>query len=306
MIETIFQYIYEFKIENAYKLLNSQFMSSVIGALAGAFAGAYVAHKIASNAKRRELLEAQMRSTNVAISSAFLTCNSLLALKGQHVKSLYDNYIYQKEKFEAALKNPPANGIILFEMDLKTLRMPFVPFDDVSRRVQEQINVRGRPLALVSTIQNSLDSLKHSFEQRNTIIKRFKTDFNGVSEEIKLKIYFGVRLQDGSIHQEYDDIIQIISKYTDDVIFFSSLLCSDLVAHGDNIRTYYKKRFGKHLEKTASPDFKTEKAENLMPDVKDYEDWLMMFKVHPQKQSWFKRLWILISRSKPTPKSDVV
>lgn len=306
MIEMIFQYIYEFKIESAYKLINSQFMSSVIGALAGAFAGAYTAHKIASNAKTRELLEAQMRSTNVAISSAFLTCNSLLALKGQHVKSLYENHVSQKEKFEAVLKNPPANGQIHFEMDLKTLRMPFVPFDDVSRRVQEQIYVRGRPIALVFTIQNSLASLRESLEYRNKLIERFKTDFIGVSEKIKLKIYFGVRLPDRNIHQEYADILQTIYQYTDEVIFFSSLLCSDLVTHGDNIRTYYKKRFGKHLEKTTSPDFKTEKAEILMPDVKDFEDWLTMFKVHPQKQSWFKRLWILISRSKPTPKTDAV
>ena len=266
-------------------------MSSVIGALAGAFAGAYVAHKIASNAKKRDLLEAQMRSTNVAISSAFLTCNSLLALKGQYVKSLYENHLSQKEKFEAALKNTPANRQVHFEMDFKTLRMPFVPFDDVSRRVQEQIDVRGRPLALVSTIQNSLVSLRDSLEYRNTLIERFKTDFKGGAEEIKLKIYFGVRLPDGNIHQEYNDIIQAISQYTDDVVFFCSLLCSDLVAHGDKIRTYYKKRFGKHLEKTTSPDFKTEKAENLMPDATDYEDWLTMFKVHPQKQSWFKRLW---------------
>lgn len=306
MIEMIFQYIYEFKIESAYKLINSQFMSSVIGALAGAFAGAYVAHNVASNAKKREILETQMRSTNVAISSAFLTCNSLLALKKQHVKSLYENHIFQKEKFEAALKNPPANGQIHFEMDLKTLRMPFVPFDDVSRRVQEQIDVRGRPLALASTIHNSLASLRDSLEYRNTLIELFKKDFKGAPEEIKLKIYLGVRLPDGNIHQEYADILQAISQYTDDVIFFSSLLCSDLVAHGDNIRTYYIKRFGKHLEKTASPDFKTEKAENLMPDAKGYEDWLTMFKVHPQKQSWFKRLWLLTSRSKPTPKSGAV
>jgi hypothetical protein len=153
MIEMIFQYIYEFESGSAYNLMNSQFISSVIGALAGAFAGAYAAHKIGTSAKRRELLEAQLRSTNVAISSAFLTCNSALGLKGQHVKSLYDNHISERSRFEAALKNPPANGQIHFAMDLKTLHMPFVPFDDVSRIIQEQVNVRGRPLALVSTIQ---------------------------------------------------------------------------------------------------------------------------------------------------------
>lgn len=297
MIEKIFQYIYEFQFENAYNLLNSQFMSSVIGALAGAFAGAYAAHKIGTGAKRRELLEAQMRSTNVAISSAFLTCNSVLGLKGQHVQSLYTSYISEKENFETALRDPPANGQIHFAMDLKKLHMPFVPFDDVSGIIQGQVNVRGRPLALVSTIQNSLSSLRESLEYRNGLIDQFKTDFQGLQEEHKLKIYFGLPLPDGNVHQEYLDTLQATYQYTDDVIFFSSLLCSDLVAHGEKIRAQYRKEFGRHLEKTTSPDFKTEKAEKLMPDAKDYEDWLAMFQEHPQEQSWFKRVWLLTKRS---------
>lgn len=296
-MERIFQYIYEFETGVAYSLMNSQFISSVIGALAGAFAGAYAAHKIGTNARRRELLEAQFRSTNVAISSAFLTCNSVLGLKGQHVKALYEDHISEKAKFEDTLKNPPANGHIQFSMDLKTLHMPFIPFDDVSKIIQEQVNVRGRPLALVSTIQNSLMSLRDSLVYRNKLIDQFKTNFQRVPEQQKLEIYFGLPLPDGNVNQEYPDTIKAISQYTDDVIFFSSLLCSDLVAHGEKIRAQYKKAFGRHLDKTTSPDFKTDKAENLMPDESKYIDWLTMFQEHPKEQSWFKRAWLLTKPS---------
>ncbi|MCE9685132.1 hypothetical protein LZP73_02755 [Shewanella sp. AS16] len=293
MIEMIFQYIYEFKFEIVYKLLNSQFMSSVIGTLTGAFAGAYAAHKIGMGAKRRELLEAQMRYTNVATSSAFLTCNTVLGLKSQHIQSMYTSYIFEKDNFETALRNPPASEPIHFEMDLKVLHMPFVPFDDVSGIIQGQVNVRGRSLALVSTIKNSLTSLSEGLEYRNRLIDQLKTKFQGLQEEHKLKIYFGLPLPDGNIHQEYSDTLPAIYQYIDDVIFFSSLLCSDLVEHGEKIRAQYRKEFGRHLEKTTSPNFKTEKADKLMPDAKDYEDWLNMFQELPQEQPWFKRVWLL-------------
>lgn len=221
MIEMIFQYIYEFEIGSAYKLFNSQFMSSVIGALAGAFAGAYAAHKIATSAKRREFLEAQIRSTNVAISSVFLTCNYALGLKGQHVLPLYTSYISEKKRFENSINNHQADGSIHFSMDLKTLHMPFVPFNDVSRIIQEQVNLRGRPLALVPTIQNSLTSLQASLEYMNKLIEQFKTNFQGLREEHKLKIYFGLPLPDGNVHQEYSDTLLMVYQYTDNVIFFS-------------------------------------------------------------------------------------
>lgn len=297
MIEIIFKFIYEFEPESVYRLMNSQFISSVIGALAGAFAGAIAAHRIGTSAKRRELLEAQFRSTNVAISSAFLTCNSVLGMKGQHIKSLYESYVTEKERFATTLQNPPKNGQIHFPMDLKTLHMPFVPFDDVSRVIQEQVNVRGRPLALVSTIQNSLTSLRESLVYRNKLIEQFKFNYQGVPEQQRLEIYFGLPLPNGNVNQEYSDTLQAISQYTDDVIFFSSLLCSDLVAHGENIRTQYRRAFGRHLDKTTSPDFNTEKAEKLMPDKKEYEDWLTMFQEHPKEQSWLKRMWPLTNRS---------
>ncbi len=297
-MEMIFQYIYEFELGSAYNLMNSQFISSVVGALTGAFFGAYAAHKIGTNARKRELLEAQLRSTNVAISSAFLTCNSVLGLKGQHVKSLYEDHIAERARFETTLKNPPASGQIHFAMDLKTLHMPFVPFDDVLRTIQEQVNVRGRPLALVSAIQNSLASLRESLVYRNKLIDQFKSNFQRVPEQQKLEIYFGLPLPDGSVNQEYPDTLKAISNYTDDVIFFSSLLCSDLVAHGEKIRAQYRAAFGRHLDKTTSPDFKTEKADKLMPDEKEYKDWLTMFQEHPKEQAWLKRVWLLTKPSK--------
>jgi hypothetical protein len=133
---------------------------------------------------------------------------------------------------------------------------------------------------------------------RNKLIDQFKINYQRIPEQQKLEIYFGLLLPDGSVNQEYPDTLQAISQYTDDVIFFSSLLCSDLVAHGEKIRAQYRKGFGRHLDKTTSPDFKTEKAEKLMPDAKEYEDWLTMFQEHPKEQSWFKRVWLLTKPSK--------
>ncbi|RUO39214.1 hypothetical protein CWE22_10705 [Pseudidiomarina aestuarii] len=293
-MEIILQNLIDFDLENAFKLINSQFISTVIGALFGAFAGAFAAHKIAINGRRREFLEVQLRSTNVAITSVFLTCNSVLGLKGQHVQNLYLQFLSDKERCQTALKNRDlSDKQIHFEMDFKIFHMPFVPFDDVSRLMQRELSLKGRPLALVSTLQSSLDLLRQSIEHRNDLINNYKSTFEELSHRQMLSVYFGFPLPNGSVNQEYSDTVQAIYQYADDVIFFSSFLCSDLVEHGERIREQYKKEFRRWLEKTTIPNFDTGRAKELQPNQADYEDWLKMFQEHPKEPSWLDRIRLL-------------
>ncbi|MGH8730204.1 MAG: hypothetical protein ACREVF_00660 [Burkholderiales bacterium] len=75
---------------------NSAFITALLGSLAGAFAGAAAAQRIAERSKHREELLREIRNTNAAIALAFGVCNTLLALKKQHVKSLKESYDAQK------------------------------------------------------------------------------------------------------------------------------------------------------------------------------------------------------------------
>ena len=84
------------------KLLNSEFIKSLGGALvgagAGAWAGAWAAQRIASREKLRDQLIQEVRKTNAAISITITIWNRSLSLKAQHVLEL-------KRQFEALL-NP--------------------------------------------------------------------------------------------------------------------------------------------------------------------------------------------------------
>ena len=291
-MDILFQFIYELPKEELYAFANSQFFSSIVGALAGAFAGAIAAHRIGSNARKREDIELELRSVNLAISAAFLTCNSMLGMKNQHIREMYENFASEKERYVQTMQNPPQGGQpIQFDTDLKTLHMPFVPFDDAIQNIQDRISINGRPLALLSAIANSLNTLRSSLEYRNKLIEEFKTLFPNIRGQETLNYYFGMPLANGSVNHEYSDTLVGIYQYTDDVIYFSSLLCSDLNKYGEELRNFYVKKYRRKIRKITRPDFNTEKAQGLMPSHDNYSDWLTMFQPHDEEGSWFQRIF---------------
>ena len=282
-MDILIQFINDFPAEKLYAFANSQFLSSIMGALAGAFAGALAAHKIGTNAKKREDIELEIRAVNLAISAAFLTCNSVLGMKNQHIKEMYEKYFSEKDRYIKTLNNPPQAGQpIHFDTDLKALHMPFVPFDDAIQNIQDRISINGRPLALLSAIANSLNTLRSCLEYRNQLIEKSKSMFPNLSEQDKLNYYFGLPLKGGSVNQEYSDTIEGVSQYADDVIFFSSLLCSDLNKYGEQLRDLYIKKYGRKITKITRPDFNTEKSKDLMPGPDQYEDWMTMFQANEE------------------------
>jgi hypothetical protein len=290
-METIFKIVYELQAADVYGVLNSQFTSSVFGALLGAFAGAYTAHRIASSSKRREEMEVHIRSVNVAISTSFLICNSALSLKKQHINGLYKNYIEDRARYEDALANPPKDRVIEFGNDLKILHMPYMPIEILEKTAYEKISLKGRPLALISTIANSIETLRTSLDYRNNLIENFKLLFPTIPEMRALEHYFGFPFSDGSVNQEYLDSMKGIYQYTDDVIFFSSLLCDDLKSHGEALRKSYKKSYGKKVDQITEFEFKTPKSLEIWPNNSDYKDWMDMFVECKKGRKWYRRIF---------------
>lgn len=72
-------------------------------------------------------------------------------------------------------------------------------------------------------------------------------------------------------------MIDAIYNQTDDGIFFSQLLCKDLVEHGNQITVQLKKKFKKGAPRISEPDFDKAEKSDLMPNTDNYADWLTMF-----------------------------
>lgn len=213
--------------ENLRALLNSGFTTSLVGALAGAYAGATAAQKIAERNKEREQLLTQIRSSNAAIMVAFGICNTGLAMKRQHTKSLHEKFNEQKNgliehirKRESGEIN--AETLFEFQADLRTLQMPLLPINVLQNLIHEKLSMSGRPLALVATLAGASSSLEDTIRNRNLQIERFKRIPPNQKDSVFPAIYFGLPFGGGHVSTEYADIIDALYRLTDDVIFLAS------------------------------------------------------------------------------------
>lgn len=264
---------------------NSAFVTSLLGALAGAFAGATAAQRIAELSKHREELLREMRNTNAAIALAFGVCNTFLSLKKQHVKSLKENYDVQKAsllEFNRKRKTGEIQRDVAFKFqaDLQTLQPQALPMDTLRIVVFERLSIVGRPLNLVVTLTQTAQCLEESLAKRNTLIEGYKTEFAKDSQGLA-PLYFGLPYGEGHIDLGYPGTIDAIYSQTDDGIFFSNLLCKDLHDHGERLSDEFKKKFKDDPPRISEVDFTTASAAGLMPDEKNYVDWVKAFVTPP-------------------------
>lgn len=264
-------------------LLNSGFTTSLVGALAGAYAGATAAQKIAERSKEREQLLAQIRGTNAAIMVAFGICNTGLSMKRQHAKSLHENFLTKRNELTEHLRKRKSGEIgtevtFEFQADLRTLQMPLLPINVLQNHIYEKLSISGRPLALVATLAGASSSLEDTIRNRNLQIERFKRIPPNQKDSVFPAIYFGLPFGGGHVSTEYADTIDALYRLTDDVIFFSRLLCQDLEKYGEEILSKYKSHIKNTSESIHSIEFDTEKTKDLLPDEKEYQDWLAGFK----------------------------
>jgi hypothetical protein len=271
------------------------FFTAIAGSLAGAFAGAYGAQRIAERSKNRDELLKEIRNTNATISLAFGICNSLLAMKKQHVKSLKENFEAQKEALLEHQQKMRAGQILPgtvfnFLVDFQTLSLLQLPIDILQSQIFEKLSLVGRPLNLTTTLSQTTHSLNASLEKRNQLIEFYKA--KATRQPISPSLYFGLP-QGGHINQDYPCTVYAIYNQTDDGIYFSRLLCKDLVEHGKQVVTHFKKQYGKGAPNVSEPDFNKAVDAGLMPNDDNYADWTSSFikKSGLEDQSLFVRMF---------------
>lgn len=108
------------------------------------------------------------------------------------------------------------------------------------------------------------------------LIAGYKT--SGAEPPILAALYFGIpiRKSDGSENHdsEYKDTVTAISSQTDDVIFFSKMLCSDLERHGERLLKEYKGINKKTEIEINSVRFGEAEVNGLIPSDDNYKSWV--------------------------------
>ena len=79
------------------------------------------------------------------------------------------------------------------------------------------------------------------------------------------------------MNQEFPDLVEAIYSYVDDLAFFSSLLCGDLMKHGAKVREALVKGLSKQVPHVSEVDFAGPLKSGLIPSDSQYKDWVNAF-----------------------------
>lgn len=259
------------------KFFNSAFALSFIGALAGAGAGALTAQHVIEKTRARDEMLREIRATNAAIMVAFTICNTALGLKKQLVAPMYDKFQASRIKFLNFLEQRrtgqrQGNAPFVVEADFQRFMAPILPSEALRSLVFDRVNVHGKPLSLVSQVENAGVGLSRAIAERDQLIGNFKTI---QSDDASWPFsYFGIEQPSGgSTHREYADIVEVIHSYTNDLIYFSAQLCTYLENHGQVKSEQFNAKFRKEAPVISKPDFSGPRESGLFPADEDYSSW---------------------------------
>lgn len=255
------------------KFLNSAFALSFVGALAGAAAGGLAAQRVIEKYKVRDEVLKEIRNTHAAMMVSFTVCNTALLLKKQLVQPMLDRFTEAKSGFlryrsERQNGQRQGNAQYRFQIDMQEYIAPALPTETLKTLVFDRVNAFGRPLTLVAQIENASIGLTSAIAKRTRLIDGFKA--TSQDPDAMALTYFGEQLPNGHTHREYADIVEVIHSYTNDLIFFSGLLTTDLATHGKARKDTFAKRFGKGAPEFDPPDFTGPKRSGLYPPESDY------------------------------------
>lgn len=270
-------------IKETFDVLNSGFVASFLSALAGALFGAMAAHKIASKSKLKEELVKEIRVINASIGLTASIANAVLSLKRQHLSKLWQEY---KSTYDEIHENLRLRKLGLIQgaepvravADMVRLTAPDFPLEALMKMTFENMSTAGRPIVLMTAIAHTIKELEDTLNRRNILIEDFKKS-NGPENPSFPKKFFAVANDEGGLDSEYRDALWGAVKYTDDLIFFSELMCGDLMEYGKKkVKEYKLGKFGGSDPKIHSIDFSEARAAKLMPNHEDYKNWLEGFK----------------------------
>ncbi len=255
--------------EAIWQFINRPLFITITSTFVAAFAGAYGAQSIAENNRKKNNLLKEIRNTNAAIMALHGICERCFDLKTQHVVSL--KKLFDEQKADA-IRLLHSGSLFKLEADLRALYPLTLPVEIVEKHLFEQISANAKTLAATSTLIGAVHSLNESINKRSVLIQEYKE--KGLpSRSDFIYLYFGIEDEHGNRDTSFSDTIDAIYNQTDDCIFFSSLMCAELSKHG--IRK--KKELGDSSVNINTINFNDAEELGLMPDSKNYADWLNKF-----------------------------
>ena len=275
--------------EHTKSIANSNFTA----ALAGALGGALAAQRIAERGKIKDEITKELHNVNSALALS-VSCASLsMALKKQHIKALKDSYdkdIKNFETYKIDRRNGETDQPFTLIADLKTLNKISPPIAIILDIVMNRLSMAGRGIAAAAALSDYIENLNDVILRRNELIDSFKN--NRLPEGAKFEdLYLGLPYGNNQTNNEYGDTVSAIHLYTNDIIFFSAILCEDLQEHAATLNRTYKKILSRTPPSSSKADFSEARKNGFIPSNAEYEPWLSGFPRKTQiKLTWWQRI----------------
>jgi hypothetical protein len=251
----------------------------------GAFAGGW----IASRAFTKRAVVAELNALSAIQTLCFSICNRFLALKSQHVlamKQRYDQLQQEHAEILSSPQGPPRQFV--FQADFQTLTPLRLPIGELQKMVFEKTSIRGRALVALVDLASTIEGLNEAIESRTALSTEIRDRKNKTDDELAA-LYFGRRMANGHIDERYRTNLEAIYNQTDDCIFFSKILATDVVKYGNRLRRRHMWRFWLGLPKMQDADWPEAKDSGLLPQDFMYEKWLRGFRA-PTRWQRFKSM----------------
>ncbi|MCC0043906.1 MAG: hypothetical protein H6892_05845 [Brucellaceae bacterium] len=244
------------------------FVGVAISSAFAAYFGALGAQRIVAREIKQERKEREERIRQSAIRTCFTVMNAALIFKKQHAIELTNNYGAAVVAAHAANEGDLAAPVQI-RMDLRSLPLPRFPLSNAERLFFQEMQLSGRAAAAAGTLLQSIDLLSDSVRRRDEWLEEFR--LGAKTDKERVAAYAGLETPNGR-DERYANLVDAISSYTDDIIFFSAILEHDL---SNNVEKS-KRGWWRRVEKSGQGGKIKwrEGTEELMPDPEDYKEWM--------------------------------
>lgn len=211
------------------------FFMATVGALAGAWFGARAAQKFAKSSRSEDELIKEIRSCNLGISLAIYTFEIVRSLN-EIVHPLHTNYLRAlRDHLDAQSKG---GRLANPRYELEGFSVVTPPIDALRKIVYEDITASTNALRAMPSLEHALESAKTAIEARNNLLenfrhKRFPDGFDLYG------MYFGAIVGEEA-HRDYPDTVKHLGDATNEMLFFSELLCIELHRHACALREQHR------------------------------------------------------------------
>lgn len=274
------------------KVLYDPLFIAIVAAGFATWAGARTAEKTAIKNSKREADLAEIRNINHAIMVAYSVANTMLVFKKQIILNLVSDYFEGRQKFLHDIESYKMRGVdeerrvISVKSNLIFFDAPLLPLDSLDKLIFEKISSGSRCLAATIQIREYYNNLTSAIKIRHGIIENKNSKLTPHS-------YYGIPRQ-GGVDNRYHDSIVGIKNYVDDLIFFSTVVCEDLIIKGNSAAKDFKSQHGKGAPLVDKVDFEMSYFEGLIPFKHNYKSWLSGFGKHRKRPNTLINVYLRV------------